>query len=85
MKTFIDDVTMSVGGNESSFKNLIQQAQTQLQWWTQLIQASSSALNPQKCCCTIYTWHPDTSGILQLSTVAPNDTVIVPCPQQHSR
>jgi len=49
LKAFIDDVAMSVGGNGLSFNQLVQHAQTQLQWWTQLIRALGGELNPQKC------------------------------------
>jgi len=64
MKAFIDDVAMSADGNQMSFKTLIHHAETQLQWWTQLIQASGGALNPTKCCCALYTWKPNSAGIL---------------------
>jgi len=82
MKAFINDVAMLVSGATSTFEQMIQHAQTQLQWWTQLIQASGGALNPQKCCCALYHWMPDTSGILCLSTTNPNNINIAPCPQQ---
>jgi len=46
-----------------------------------LIQASGGALNPQKCCCALYHWMPDTTGILSPSTVDPTIN-IAPCPQK---
>jgi len=82
MKAFIDDVAMSVGGDQLSFETLVQQAETQLQWWTQLIQASGGALNPTKCCCALYTWIPDAAGILCFDTSVTRDINIAPCPQQ---
>jgi len=54
-------------------------AQTQLQWWTQLVQASGGALNPQKYCCALYYWRPDTSGILHLTTIDPENINIALC------
>ncbi len=47
IKAFIDDVAMSVG-YDLPLQILMERAQTQLQWWHQLIQASGGALNPQK-------------------------------------
>jgi len=82
MKAFIDDVAMSVGGKAMSLEALTQCAQTQLQWWTQLIQASGSALNPQKCCCVIYSWNPDSYSILHLSPTIPENVAIATCPDQ---
>jgi len=79
LKSFINDVAMSVGGDAPSFDHLVQCAQTQLQWWTQLIRASGGQLNPQKCYCTTYTWVPDQAGILCLSL--PAEVNISPCSQ----
>jgi len=81
MKAFIDDVAMSVNSATSEIDPMIQRAQIQLQWWTQLIQASSGALNPQKCCCALYHWTPDATGILRPSTIDPIIN-IAPCPQK---
>jgi len=81
LKAFIDDVAMSVGGDQASFETLTEQAATQLQWWTQLVQASGGALNPTKCCCALYTWTPDAAGILRLDTSAQNEIKIAPCNQ----
>jgi len=44
LKAFIDDVAMSISGENVPFTQMIQQAQTNLQWWTQLMQASGGAL-----------------------------------------
>jgi len=66
IKAFIDDVAMSAGGH-TTFPDLVHQAQAQLQWWTQLVQSSGSALNPKKCCCAVYHWTPDKNGILRPS------------------
>jgi len=85
MKAFIDNVAMLAGGDLSSFETLVNRAQHQLQWWTQLIQASGGALNPTKCCCAIYSWTPDPHGILHLSATTPANAAIAPCtssPQQ---
>ncbi len=82
MKAFIDDVAMSVGGDNLSFATLTQKAETQLQWWTQLIQASGGALNPTKCCCALYKWTPDDAGILRLDTSTDQEIKIAPCQQQ---
>jgi len=60
---------------------LIARAQNQLQWWSQLIQATGGALNPKKCQAAIYTWNPDKNGILRLHA-QPNDDQIIPDPQQ---
>ncbi len=60
---------------------MIQRAQTQLQWWTRLIQASGGDLNPTKCCCALYHWTPDTLGILRLNHIDPT-IQIAPCAQQ---
>jgi len=54
LKAFIDDMAMSIGGDAIPFDNLVQTAQMQLQWWTQLLQTSGGELNPKKCCCIIY-------------------------------
>jgi len=48
MKVFINNVAMLVNGATNKIEPMIQHAQTQLQWWTQLIQASGGALNPTK-------------------------------------
>jgi len=83
MKAFIDDVVMLAGGDQLSFETLTHHTKTQLQWWTQLIQASGGVLNPTKCCCTIYTWSLDTAGILHFDSTTINSKVaIAPCPQQ---
>jgi len=82
MKAFIDDVAMSVGGDHLSIETLTEQAKQQLQWWTQLIQASGGALNPSKCCCALYTWTPDAAGILRLDTSVHHAIQIAPCHQQ---
>ncbi len=82
MKAFIDDVAMSVNGDQTSFEMLTQHAEQQLQWWTRLIQSSGGALNPSKCCCAFYTWTPDSNGILRFDTNTYNDVAIAPCNQQ---
>jgi len=82
LKAFIDNMAMSVGGKSIPFDNLVQTAQMQLQWWTQLLQASGRELNPKKCCCTIYDWKPDTSGILRFSPPSPNAIAISLYPTQ---
>ncbi len=46
-KAFIDNVAMSANGNNATFQAMIQQAQFQLQWWHQLIQAMGGSLNPR--------------------------------------
>ncbi len=82
MKAFIDDVAMSADGDQMLFETLIHCAETQLQWWPQLIQASGGVLNPTKCCCTLYTWTPNSAGILCLDITDNNNVVIAPCHQQ---
>jgi len=72
---------MSVGG-EMSFDALTQRVQTQLQWWTQIVQASGGALNSKKCCCAIYSWTLDPYGILRLSATTPANVAIATCPAQ---
>ncbi len=79
LKAFINDVAMLVGGDAPSFNQLIQRAQTQLQWWMQLIRASGGELNSQKCYCMTYTWAPNEAGILRQS--APVAVTISPCSQ----
>jgi len=79
MKAFIDDIAMLVNGATSTLEQMTLQVQTQLQWWTQLIQASGGALNPQKYCCALYYWRPDTSGILHLTTIDPENINIALC------
>jgi len=81
LKAFIDDVAMSVGG-EASITTLTERAQAQLQWWNSLIQATGGALNPQKCVYALYTWKPDTFGILRLASMADEEITIAPCTQQ---
>jgi len=76
IKAFINDVVMSAGG-PMSFHNLVHRAQAQLQWWTQLVQSSGGALNPQKCCCAIYHWTPDKNGILQPSDLTPESVTLL--------
>ncbi len=82
MKAFIDDIAMSVSGDQISFETLIHCTETQLQWWTQLIQVSGGALNPTKCCCSLYTWTPDMTGILRFDTTPITNITIAPCHQQ---
>jgi len=48
------------------FNTLQQQAQTQLQWWAELVQVTGGELNPKKCCGLVYAWKPDKNGILCL-------------------
>jgi len=64
IKAFIDDVAMSASDPSDNIEALIARAQTQLQWWSQLIQVTGGALNPKKCHAAIYTWNPDRHGIL---------------------
>jgi len=64
IKAFIDDVAMSASDESTSFPALVQKAQSQLQWWNQLVRSSRGALNPSKCYCAIYHWQPDKDGIL---------------------
>jgi len=73
---------MLAGGNEIPFAQLINCAQSQLQWWNQLIQATGYALNPAKCCCAVYSWYPNKFGILHSSTPNPNEVLICLAPQQ---
>jgi len=73
---------MSISGDAVPFPQMIQRAQTNLQWWNQLIKSSGGALNPQKCCCALYTWKPDSSGILRFSHANNDAPQIAPCPQQ---
>ncbi len=76
LKAFIDDVAMSVGGDQQSILELAQRAKDQIQWWHQLVRVSGGALNPQKCCCMFYSWTPDKFGILRPSTPPPEATAI---------
>jgi len=76
IKAFIDDVAMSAGDTSLSFQELIQRAQSQLQWWNQLVRSSGGALNPTKCYCALYHWQPDKDGILRPSDPDPATTVI---------
>jgi len=64
------------------FNDLIHRAQTQLQWWTKLVQSSGGELNPTKCCCAIYHWSPDTNGILRPSDPPSESTTILSDPTQ---
>jgi len=64
LKSFIDDVAMSVSVGNEDFQSLVLQAKAQVQWWNQLVQATGGALNPTKCYSMIYTWVPDKFGIL---------------------
>jgi len=81
IKAFIDDVAMSASDPSDNIEALIARAQTQLQWWSQLIQVTGGALNPKKCHAAIYTWNPDRHGILWLAT-QPTEDKIVPDPHQ---
>ncbi len=76
IKAFIDDVAMSAIDPSDDIEILIARAQTQLQWWSQLIQATGGALNPKKCHAAIYTWTPDKHGILRLATRTNDDQII---------
>jgi len=76
IKAFIDDVAMSAGGQSTPFPVLIQRAQSQLQWWNQLVRSSGGALNPAKCCCAPYLWKPDKDGILRPSDADPAESRI---------
>jgi len=68
LKAFIDDVVLHATSNPTSqFDELQIKAQTQLQWWTQLVNVTGGALNPKKCCGLVYKWEPDKYGILRLS------------------
>jgi len=64
LKSFIDDVPMSVSVGNDNFPALVHQAQAQVQWWNHLVKATNGALNPQKCFSMVYTWTPDKFGIL---------------------
>jgi len=64
IKSFINNVAMLAYNPSGDIDALIKQAQTQLQWWLQLIQATGGALNPKKCQAAIYTWNPDKHRIL---------------------
>jgi len=76
LKAFINDVVMSASDVAMNFPQLINRAQTQLQWWNQLVHSSGGALNPAKCCCALYYWQPDHHGILHLTDPDPAASVI---------
>jgi len=76
IKAFIDDVAMSAGDESTPFQDLIQRAQSQLQWWNQLVRSSGGALNPSKCYCALYHWKPDNDGILRQHDPDPTTTLI---------
>jgi len=68
LKAFIDDVVLHATSTpETPFEVLQTNAQTQLQWWAQLVQVTGGALNPRKCCGPVYTWNPDKHGILRIA------------------
>jgi len=63
LKAFIDDVVLhATVTHTSQFDKLHTKAQTQLQWWAQLVQVTGGALNPKKCCGLVYKWEPDKHG-----------------------
>jgi len=76
IKACIDDVVMSAGDTSCPFQDLVQRAQSQLQWWNQLVQSSGSALNPSKCYCAIYHWQPNKDGILHQNDPDPATSLI---------
>jgi len=84
LKAFIDDVAMSVYTDSSSFDSLVQCTQEQVQWWNGLIRATGGALNPNKCCCMVYTWAPDKFGILRPNPPPPAATTIAVVDQPNS-
>jgi len=68
LKAFIDDVVLhATSTSNNNFDKLQHRAQTQLQWWTQLVQVTGGALNPKKCCGLVYQWEPDKHKILCLT------------------
>jgi len=56
-----------------------------LQWWNRLVQSSGGALNPTKCCGAFYCWQPDQYGILRLTNLDPNESVIKVAPDVTSQ
>jgi len=67
LKAFIDNVVLhATSSTADDLAALQQQAQSQLQWWAQLVQVTGGELNPKKCCRLIYNWEPDKHGILHL-------------------
>jgi len=76
IKAFIDDVAMSASNESLSFQELVQKAQSQLQWWNQLVRSSGGALNPSKCYCAIYHWQPDKDGILRQTEPDPTTSLL---------
>jgi len=67
LKAFIDDVVLhATSSNDDDLAALQQRAQSQLQWWAQLVHVTGGELNPKKCCSLIYHWEPDKHGILCL-------------------
>jgi len=52
--------------SKESLQTLQHQAQTKLNWWDKLVKVTGGKLNPKKCCGLLYTWVPDSRGILQL-------------------
>jgi len=76
LKAFIDDVVLHAMTNmQTPYPILQQQAQSQLQWWNQIVGVTGGALNHKKCCAIAYHWTPDKHGILTLSTPANNDSI----------
>jgi len=69
LKAFIGDVVLHASaGPYAPFNELQDHASAQVQWWDKLVKVTGGSLNPKKCCAIAYTWHPNTQGILRLST-----------------
>jgi len=67
LKAFIDDVVLHATTPTTDDLDALQlRAQTQLQWWAQLVQVTGGELNPKKCCGLLYHWMPDKNSILHI-------------------
>jgi len=65
LKAFIDDVVLHASAEpNTTYHELLQQAQNQLRWWDRLVRVTGGSLNAKKCCAIVYNWQPDHFGIL---------------------
>jgi len=85
LKAFIDDVVLhATSENPDDLNDLQARMQAQLKWWAQLVQVTGGELNPTKCCGMVYTWEPDTRGILKLAQpLLPADFLSITTTDRH--
>jgi len=75
---FVDDMDLlSIAAPTQSAKVPIQIAQTNLNLWNELLQASGGKLNPSKCIWFYFFWQADSNGMVYLTNLSDSSPQIM--------